>query len=242
MSASNFKAACYAATRNLYGEMAAAAKSLLAHSDVDRIFFLAEDDELPFWLPDCIEVVNVSEQPFFSQDGPNFRNGWTWMVLMKVALHRLFPDLERILYLDVDTFCNADVSELWDLEAEGNWWFAGAIEPVKTEPDRPYINAGVMLENLAQLRRDGKGDELIRALNSRPFLYCEQDCIAELCQRGIIPLSSQYNANAFTLPCASPKIVHYAAVYRWPEKPLARAWRERSWETILEERRKKKDA
>ena len=227
MSASNFKAACYAATRNLYGEMAAAAKSLLAHSDVDRIFFLAEDDELPFWLPDCIEVVNVSEQPFFSQDGPNYRNGWTWMVLMKVTLHRLFPELDRILYLDVDTFCNADVSALFDLDLGGTY-VAGAVEPLKTKKAALYINAGVMMLNLAALR-DGKGDELIAALNERKFHYCEQDAIAELCRGGILEIPSAYNANAFTKPCREPKIEHYAAVYQWQVKPIPTAWKAAPW-------------
>ena len=240
MSASSFKAACYAATRNLYGEMVGAAKSLLAHSDVDRIYFLAEDDELPVWLPDCIEVLNVSRQAFFRPSGPNFRSGWTWMVLMKATLHRLFPDLDRILMLDVDTIAVDDVSALWDFELGENW-VAGAIEPGKTKPGQPYINAGVMLLNLAQLRADGKGDELIRALDTRRFAYCEQDCIAELCAGGILEIPSEYNANAFTRPCAAPKLVHFAAVYRWQDEPLIRAWREAPWNPILEERRRKKD-
>lgn len=227
MSASNFKAACYAATRNLYGEMAAAAKSLLAHSDVDRIFFLAEDDELPFWLPDCIETINVRDQRFFRHDGPNYRNGWTWMVLMKVTLHRLFPELDRIVMLDVDTFCVRDVSGLWDVELDGAY-LAGAIEPGKTRPGRMYINAGVMLMDLERLR-DGKGDELIEALNTRRFDYCEQDAIAELFQGGIAELPSEYNANAFTLPCAEPGILHYAAVYQWQAKPIPTAWKAAPW-------------
>lgn len=238
MSASSFKAACYAATRNLYGEMASAAKSLLAHSDVERIFFLAEDDALPFPVPDCIQVVNVSGQRFFPPDGPNFGNGWTYMVLLKTALHRLFPDLDRILMLDVDTFAVGDVSEIWDIELGENW-LAGAIEPLKCA-GRTYVNAGVLLLNLARLR-EGKGDELIRALNTRRFDYCEQDCIAELCQGGIAELPSLYNANAFTLPCPAPRIVHYAAVGQWQDAPLARAWREVPWEPILEERRKERD-
>ena len=112
MSASSFKAACYAATRNLYGEMVGAAKSLLAHSDVDRIYFLAEDDELPVWLPDCIEVLNVSRQAFFRPSGPNFRSGWTWMVLMRAALHRVFPSFDRILSLDVDTIVREDIEQM----------------------------------------------------------------------------------------------------------------------------------
>ena len=203
--------------------MCAAAKSLLAHTAVDRIFFLSEHDVFPLPLPDIVMNVNVRGQPFFRPDGPNFRSGWTYMVLMKAALHRLFPELERILMLDVDTFVLDDVSALWELDLGENY-LAGAVEPLKTKKDALYINAGVMVMNLAALR-EGKGDELIAALNERQFHYCEQDAIAELCRGGILEIPSAYNANAFTKPCREPKIEHYAAVYQWQAKPIPTAWK-----------------
>ena len=223
------RAACYAATRTLYAEMCAAAKSLLAHTDLDRIYFLAEDDTLPWTLPPAVEVVNVGRQRFFRPDGPNYRTGWTYMVLMKAALHRLFPDLDRILMLDCDTIVRADVGELWELDLEGRY-LAAAREPLKTERSGAlYVNAGVLMMNLAQLRADGKGDELIASLNARPWEYCEQDAIAALCRGGILEIGSEFNANAFTLPCREPKILHYAAVYRWQEAEPVRRWKAAAW-------------
>ncbi len=207
--------------------MCAAAKSLLAHTAVDRIFFLSEHDVFPLPLPDIVTNVNVRGQPFFRPDGPNFRSGWTYMVLMKAALHRLFPELERILMLDVDTFVLDDVSALWELDLGDNF-LAGAVEPLKSRPGVTYINAGVMMMNLAKLR-EGKGDELIASLNARVWDYCEQDAIAGLCQGGILEIPSAYNANAFTKPCAAPKILHYAAVYEWMKKPIPTAWKAAPW-------------
>lgn len=207
--------------------MCAAAKSLLAHTPVDRIFFLSEHDEFPFPLPAIVTNVNVRGQRFFRPDGPNFRSGWTYMILMKAALHRLFPELEKILMLDVDTFVLDDVSALWDLDLGDNF-LAAAAEPFKTTKDALYVNAGVMLMNLAKLR-EGKGDELIASLNARAWNYCEQDAIAGLCQGGILEISSEYNANAFTKPCAKPKILHYAAVYEWMKKPIPTAWKAAPW-------------
>ena len=207
--------------------MCAAAKSLLAHTAVDRIFFLSEHDVFPLPLPDIVTNVNVRGQPYFRPDGPNFRSGWTYMVLMKDALHRLFPELERILMLDVDTFVLDDVSALWELDLGDNF-LAGAVEPLKSRPGVTYINAGVMMMNLAKLR-EGKGDELIASLNARVWDYCEQDAIAGLCQGGILEIPSAYNANAFTKPCREPKIVHYAAVYEWMKKPIPTAWKAAPW-------------
>ena len=222
------KAAVYCATRNLYRDLIPAVKSLLANSDVDRVYLLIEDDAFPEELPACVETFNVSDQPWFLPGGANYSNGWTWMVLMRAALHRVFPSLDRILSLDVDTIVREDISALWDLSLDG-FWLAGALEPLKTREGRIYINCGVMLLNLRQLRETGKGDELIDALNRRPYDYPEQDCIAELCQGGILEIPSAYNANAFTLPTTRRRIEHFAAIPWWPTDPLVRAWREAPW-------------
>ena len=45
------KAAVYCATRNLYLDLIPAVKSLLANSDVDRVYLLIEDDAFPEELP-----------------------------------------------------------------------------------------------------------------------------------------------------------------------------------------------
>jgi len=37
-------------------------KSLLIHSNVDKIYFLIEDDEFPYELPPEVECINVSGQ------------------------------------------------------------------------------------------------------------------------------------------------------------------------------------
>ena len=54
------RAAVYNGTRNLYENMLAAAKSLLVHSNVEKIYFLIEDDIFPYDLPPEIECINVS--------------------------------------------------------------------------------------------------------------------------------------------------------------------------------------
>ena len=56
------KVAAYTGTRNLYDGMLASVKSLILHSDVDKIFLLIEDDEFPYELPKCVEVRNISDQ------------------------------------------------------------------------------------------------------------------------------------------------------------------------------------
>ena len=216
------KAAVYAGTRNLYKDMVTAAKSLLKNSDVEKVYFLIEDDAFPEWLPPQIETINVSEQPYFRRDGANYNCQWSYMVLMKLALYRLFPDLERILVLDVDTIVVGDISDLWDIDL-ASYYVAGAKEPLKSTNDRLYINAGVMMLNLKRLRDSWKGDEMLNALNRKKYFFCEQDCIAERCQGGILEIDGDYNACCVTEHSDNPKIIHYAAVRNWQKN--RRAWR-----------------
>lgn len=224
------KAAVYCGTRNLYADMIPAVKSLLSNSDVDKIYLLIEDDVFPYDVPDCVECINVSEQSYFDHNGPNYKNGWTYMVLMRAALHRVFPNLERILSLDVDTIAAKDVSSLWDLPID-DYYLAGAGEPHKSGGGL-YVNAGVMLLNLKRLRDTGKGDEIIDALNTRRFSYNEQDCINELCIGGIYKMSSDYNASNWTEPTTTPKLIHFAAISRWQNHPIVDVYRNKDWKDI----------
>ena len=224
------KAACYCGTRNLYGDMVPAVKSLLKNSDVDLVYLLIEDDEFPYEMPSCVECINVSGQPWLDPNGPNYKNSWTYMVLMRAALHRVFPNLDRILSLDVDTIVAKDISELWDLPLD-DYWLAAAKEPFKSRY-RLYVNCGVMLLNLRKLRDDGKGDELIEALNTVRYGFNEQDCIAERCQGGMLVIPSDYNQNAYTEPTTTPKIVHFAAIKRWQSHPLVTMYRDMPWDQI----------
>lgn len=220
------KAAVYAGTRNLYGDMLPSVKSLLANSDADTVYLLVEDDDFPYVLPSCVKTVNVSGQELFDRDGPNYKNGWTYMVLMKTALHRIFPDMERVLFLDCDTIVRKDISSLWETDMNGKC-IAGARETQYTE--NIYINAGVMLFDLDRMRRTGKGDELISALNSKWYAFVEQDCIAEHMQGEIEEISGDYNACEYTRHGKDPYIVHFAANPFWMHHPSVAAWREREW-------------
>ena len=130
------KAAVYAGTRNLYREMVGAAKSLAANSSVDVIYFLIEDSEFPESLPDYVKCIDVSNQTYFPISCPNIYKLWTWMVLMKAAIPKLLPDLDRVLFLDCDTIVTQNIDELWDISLDG-YYLAGVGEPLKSTPGKP---------------------------------------------------------------------------------------------------------
>lgn len=227
------KAACYCATRNVYDDVIPALKSLLKHSDVEKVYLLLEDDEFPEKLPECCEVINVSGQEIFRPDGPNFVQHWTWMALMRAALTKVLPqELDRVLSLDLDTIVLDDISELWDEDLDG-WYIAGVPEPLKCRGDMVYINNGVVLQNLKLLRETHMDDEIIRKLNRKFYFAPEQDAINVCCWGMVKALDGRYNVTPedFTKRSDhSPKIIHYAAVKAdWRKYALVERYRKLPW-------------
>lgn len=227
------KAAVYCGTRAVYDDMVTACKSLLVNAPADRVFFLIEDPVFPAPLPPAVTCIDVSGQTFFPEDGPNYHTRWTWMTLMRCALAKILPeDLDTVLYLDTDTIVDGDVSGLWDLDLEP-WYFAGVREPGKSRPDFLYVNAGVALYNLRELRESGMADRLIAALNALRWPFPDQDALNTLCQGRIRTLPAEYNVCDWTDPfCEKPKILHYAARHDWREEPDVQRYRAASWAVV----------
>lgn len=227
------KHAVYCATRNIYGDMEAAAKSLVANSDVDKVHFLIEDAEFPRPLPPIVECHDVSGQEFFHSDGPNAFTSWTYMILLRAALCHILPDVDKVLSLDCDAFCVRDVSRIWETDLDGKY-FAGVSEAAKSGPGKQYVNFGVVLFNLDAMR-DGKADQAIAALNGRSFMFPEQDALNQLCNGRIAEIGDEYNAMAFNAEVENPRIVHFAGVgrERWTDNPEARLFIDMTWDDAM---------
>ena len=213
------KAAVYAGTRNIYDQLLPSAKSLLTYSDVDKIYFLIEDDNFPYELPPEVECINVSHQTYFPQDGPNYKNVLTYMVLLRAAYTKIFPHLDKILSIDIDAIVNENISDLWDIDIT-DYYFAAVEEPALYEEDRgSYINMGISIFNLKKLREDKKDDELIQALNTYWYPIKEQDCINDLCRNKLLILPSDYNSCRQAYPPQHEKITHFAGIYTLEKFP-----------------------
>lgn len=220
------KTAIYGGTRNLYPLMAPAIKSLLTNTSVDQVYLLVEDDKFPEWLPDCVHTVNVSNQPYFDPKGPNYNNHWTYMTMMKAAYWKMFPDVDKALCLDIDTYVEQNVDELWDIDMT-DIFCAGVRDRVGN--GSPYINAGSMMLNLELLRKTGVGEKLIAFLNTKKTTYPEQDAINIYCKGKILNLPGDYNASKVTELTSNPKIVHFAGYMYWTNNKYTKKWTEAPW-------------
>lgn len=213
------RVAVYAGTRNVYGMMAAAAKSLLAHTHMDIVYFLIEDDAFPEPLPGQIGVVNVSRgswnaKTYFDPEGPNYNSQWTWMSLVRLVLPDLLIMEKRVLWLDVDTIVEQDIGDLFDRDLAGNY-VAMVEEPVRSKYPFTYHNAGVILMDLDKLRADDTWRKWIKLINREPFTAKDQDVINLICQGEILTLGPEWNcAGHITQNAEDPYIRHYAGSLR----------------------------
>lgn len=230
------KHAVYCGTRNVYGDMETAAKSLVANTDVDVVHFLIEDAEFPNDLPGIVQVHDVSGQEFFAPDGANGATPYTYMTLMRAGLCHVL-DVDKVLSLDCDTICVEDASDVWDIDVSDSY-FAATHETWSLErPGLFYCNTGVCLFNLDKLR-DGKADEVIGVLNRHYFMWPEQDALNYLCQGSIAAMSPEYNWNPWVIRDRRmvPRIVHYAARNDWRDEPPVARYRGMSWRDVMEAR------
>ena len=198
----------YAGTRNQYHKMVLAAKSLLAWNDV-KVKFLIEDDEFPEPLDPNIECINVSDQHYFPVFSPNYSQKWTYMTLMRLAFPLMFPDEDRILWLDNDTFIKGDIAPLLEIDLK-EYVAAAVVEYPRCIEPFLYFNAGVLLMDPKRIN----GRELVDYINKHKLLFPDQDCINILLQGRILPLDTKWNASQFTGDPPDSVIVHYAGAYK----------------------------
>ena len=231
------RAAVYCGTRNVYQDMIPSMKSLLIHSNVEKIYFLIEDDQFPYELPPEVECINVSNQQWFSAETcPNMKNRCSYMVLLRVVFSKIFPHLDRILTIDNDTIVRENVSELWDLNLD-NYYLAGCPEHKKSSENHIYINMGLAMLNLKKFREDKMDDRLVEELNTYYFNEAEQSAINQACQGHLLVLNSMYNKNNYTDPTVTKeKIIHYAATKDWQNFPLIKKYREISITRNIEDK------
>lgn len=122
----------------------------------------------------------------------------------RYAIAELFPQLDKALYLDADLVVRGSLAELWNTDL-GGFLCAGVrdrgIELLHYKPeigfelDELYVNAGVLVLNLAEMRREGLFRKLCAAtqeLEGR-IRFQDQDIINIVCRGRILELPDRFN-------------------------------------------------
>ena len=204
----------YALTRNLYSYLKPTLTSLLEHNQPEKIYILAEDDELP-GLPDNAEVINVSKQKWFPPDNPNMKSQFTYMAMCRACYCELLP-VDKVIQLDIDTIICDSLEPIWNIDLTDKWFAAcpeylGLYNPF----GKQYYNIGVCVYNLEQMRKDNAQDQLVNILNLNKLFCLEQDAINYLgVPKKVKDIPVRYNESFCCGYTDDPAVVHFAG---WPD-------------------------
>ena len=156
-----------------------------------------------------------------------------------LAADLLGDDIGKILYLDCDLVVLDSLRELWETDIGGHSLAAAPDlyggfrrEALGMPAESAYVNAGVLLLNLARWRRERIAERLARFIEDHGELtFHDQDAINAVLHGSIRLLNRRWNVQAQMFratrravgdafaaireACRNPAIVHYAG----PEKP-----------------------
>ena len=212
----------YAMTRNFYHKIIPSMKSLVEHNPNVKIYILAEDDEVPN-LPTDATIINISEQHMFD-NGVNINNRFGGKInLLKVYYPTLLKRLNKVIHLDIDTIICDSLEPLWKINVTNKWIaavpeYSARHSQLKLYGD-VYYNAGVMLINLQQMRKDKIEDTMAQFLNEVPQPFADQDAWNKygIEQDTIVVAPFRFNECISTRFSDDPAIVHFCAYSDWYE-------------------------
>ena len=149
----------------------------------------------------------------------------------RLFIESLFPQYDKVIYLDCDLVVLGDISKLYNLDMKDNM-LAGAIEQFVYTTDvfrnyaqvclgldpANYINSGVLMMNLKEIRKNHLQERFTYVLEKYNFdtIAPDQDYLNFLCQGKIMYLPNGWNKTPLPVDCVGDlNIMHYA-LYKKP--------------------------
>lgn len=206
-----------------------------------------------------IEYIYVSEEYFQSVD--MMIQHITKPTYYRLLIPNILKAYDTCIYLDGDTICCNDIYELYNIEIGDNLIAAskGALlhfdapyiaKLLKVPSAESYFNAGVLLMNLKQMRKENMVETFIKE-SSKNYPCQDQDVLNKCCYGRIklLPLKCNVYANVFveakelalqrfTLSeieeaISNPTIIHYPREYSKPWKNKRCAMGEEWWKYAM---------
>lgn len=117
------------------------------------------------------------------------------------TLLRLFIDMipeipDKILYLDVDILFNREIELLYDIDVAGYEYAAARDHYGKYLLNPNYINAGVLLFNMAECKKTNLFEKARELIKTKKMLFADQDAIYRSTTRKKM-LPQRYNDQKF---------------------------------------------
>ncbi|MGN0140690.1 MAG: glycosyltransferase [Roseburia sp.] len=157
------------------------------------------------------------------------RDYYSKTTYFRLFIAEMFPEYEKAIYIDSDTIVLGDISELYHHEL-GDHYVGAANEQVMIQEDTygeyveqvlgldryHYFNAGLLLINCDQFRRQHLLDRFVELLHTYNFVVTQdEDYLNLICAGHVLWLEQKWNIEVFgTLACPEEEIcvLHYIMV------------------------------
>lgn len=151
---------------------------------------------------------------------------FTLSIFFRIFIPEMFPEYDKALYIDADTCIVKDISELYNIDLEGN--LIGAcidksivgLKPIEEYftkgvgvDYRNYVNSGILLLNMQELRKRKMADYFLYLFNKYHFenVDPDQSYINAMCKGSIKFIDNIWDV----MPTSNgslvenPGIIHY---------------------------------
>ena len=180
-----------------------------------------------------IEFVDLNYYLEELQEKLYTRDYYTKTTYYRLMIPNLYPQYDKILYLDSDITVLGDVSELYNTDLEDNLVGAvpdGSVRAIKEFSDyvervvgmadyKNYFNAGILLMNLKEMREFDFQTKFLYLLENMKFSVAQdQDYLNRICKGRTKILDAGWDV--MPLPTDTPmqendiKIIHYNLIYK----------------------------
>ncbi len=190
------------------GNLNGASKKVKAMEEEDFSIFFEDIGEKIAKINDCMHC----------------RDYYTSAIYYRLLIPELFPQYDKVLYMDCDTVVLTDIARLYTIDVGDNYIGAVADQAVAAVPEfreytknalgidaEHYFNSGVIVMNLKKFREINFYEKFSKVLRSYDFTIApDQDVLNLICKDKVYYFDAGWNR----MPIGGaegeiPKLIHY---------------------------------
>lgn len=156
---------------------------------------------------------------------------FTMSIFYRLFIPDLFPQYDKVIYIDSDTIVNDDIAKLYNVNLADNLFGACVdssiqyvekmikyIKDVLALDPKKYINSGMLVMNAKDFRDKHFIDHFLDLLEKYHFdcIAPDQDYLNEIGEGKILYIDGTWDAmpNEDTKPLSNPSLIHYNLFFK----------------------------
>ncbi len=185
-----------------------------------------ENDMLNIEFVDLTYYINGIKDKLYTRDY------YTKTTYFRLFLPDLYPQFDKVLYLDSDIIVLTDIADLYNINVKDNLLAAAPDDVIQNEPIfqeyvekvvgvsdyRHYFNAGILVMNLDELRKFKFQKKFLYLLETTKYAVVQdQDYLNRMCKGRVKLIDNTWNRMPIggdIIPRETIKLIHYNLAYK----------------------------